>query len=360
MALNLHAAPTSMKDGEMSDGANSKAWQKFLTELGHEVTFAEIQYADENTRAELLQSFMTLTTIERAQISSTWAKMQAHAVQARQTDPTTALTTHFTDQARKDSEPWRKKWASLQQILTSYKSITTATLKQMYVDRAKMGQIPGDASLILHMLLYGTPDLHHAIAATLLHTGGVDALQLINAALAGTHTDQSFVEQFGGKILLLTEPILPTTSEFSAQNLQQITRVSGAGGAGGTASLSWSHQKKQISGAGYIPVVPIDGALAADTSSIETFVIPKLTKLEKQVATLTRRITQPTDTSATTHGKICFTCGSEGHISRDCPGGRGGARGGRGGSRGARGGARGRGMLYGRGEEDTEQVEGEE
>ena len=352
MALNLHAADAD----SVADGPRTLT---DLVQIIGQPLEAVLQIPASTLEGMLDRLHVPPTT--HAQIMGQHA-VQAHAVQARQPDPTTALTTHFKDQARKDSEPWRKKWASMQQILKSYKAITPGTLKQMFVDRAKMGQIPPDASLILHTLLYGTPDLHHDIAAILLHTGGSEALQLINTALASTHADQSFVEQFGGKILQITEPILPTTPEFSTQNLQLITRVAGAGSAGGTASLSWSqnphHQKKQLHGAGYIPVVPVDGALAADTSSIEAFVIPKLTKLEKQVATLTRRIAQPTDAPATAHSKICFTCGSEGHISRDCPGGRGGSRGGRG-SRGARGGARGHAMLYGRGEE-ADPAEGEE
>jgi hypothetical protein len=60
----------------MSDGTNSKSWQKFLAELAKEdVDFSTIQHADESTRAQLLQSITTLSSIDRAQVSSTWTKL---------------------------------------------------------------------------------------------------------------------------------------------------------------------------------------------------------------------------------------------------------------------------------------------
>ena len=72
----------------MADGTNSKAWQKFLSELSKEdVEFATIQHADESTRSQLLQSITALSSIDRAQVSSTWAKL-ASSGKASESDST--------------------------------------------------------------------------------------------------------------------------------------------------------------------------------------------------------------------------------------------------------------------------------
>jgi len=57
---------------------DSKAWQKFIAELEKlDVDFPSVQHAAEDIRAQLLQTITALNPIERAQVSSTWAKLDA-------------------------------------------------------------------------------------------------------------------------------------------------------------------------------------------------------------------------------------------------------------------------------------------
>lgn len=60
----------------MSDGTNTKSWQKFIQELKKEqMDFADIQHADERTRMQLLEAMTTLTAIDRASVTTTWRRL---------------------------------------------------------------------------------------------------------------------------------------------------------------------------------------------------------------------------------------------------------------------------------------------
>lgn len=60
----------------MADGTNTKSWQKFVAELKKEgMDFADIQHADEKTRAQLLEAMPSLSPLDRASISSTWKRL---------------------------------------------------------------------------------------------------------------------------------------------------------------------------------------------------------------------------------------------------------------------------------------------
>lgn len=60
----------------MSDGTNTKSWQKFMTELNKEgMDFQDIQHADERTRMQLLEAMPSLSAIDRASITTTWRRL---------------------------------------------------------------------------------------------------------------------------------------------------------------------------------------------------------------------------------------------------------------------------------------------
>lgn len=60
----------------MSDGTNTKAWQRFLSELKREgMDFSDIQHADDKTRVQLLDAMPALSPIERASVTTTWKKL---------------------------------------------------------------------------------------------------------------------------------------------------------------------------------------------------------------------------------------------------------------------------------------------
>jgi hypothetical protein len=58
------------------DATQSRPWQAFLSELHRQgIEFEMVRSADEASRTELLQALQGLTAIDRAVISSTWAKL---------------------------------------------------------------------------------------------------------------------------------------------------------------------------------------------------------------------------------------------------------------------------------------------
>ena len=60
------------------DATQSKPWQSFLHELRSQgIEFDMVRHADEASRGELLHAMPALTPLDRAVISSTWAKMAA-------------------------------------------------------------------------------------------------------------------------------------------------------------------------------------------------------------------------------------------------------------------------------------------
>jgi hypothetical protein len=60
----------------MSDGTNTKSWQKFIVELQKEgMDFADIQHADERTRMQLLEAMPSLSAIDRASVTTTWRRL---------------------------------------------------------------------------------------------------------------------------------------------------------------------------------------------------------------------------------------------------------------------------------------------
>ena len=221
----------------MSEGANSKAWQKFLTELGHEVSFAEIQYADESTRAELLHSMTTLSTIERAQISSTWTKMGRRVHPANSpggsegSDAINVLSKHLVDQAARSDQPLKTTWARIRKALATYDQMSPASLKQVFADRAKLGTMSTTESIICNMNLYCDPDTRHKITAAILNTTSGDLVSFINVALAEEQADPTFIDHNGARILKMPGPLFPVDPAFSSLNHQAIcgTEVTGGG-----------------------------------------------------------------------------------------------------------------------------------
>jgi hypothetical protein len=60
----------------MSDGTNTKSWQKFMAELNKEgMDFLDIQHADERTRMQLLEAMPSLSPIDRASVTTTWRRL---------------------------------------------------------------------------------------------------------------------------------------------------------------------------------------------------------------------------------------------------------------------------------------------
>ena len=65
-------------------------WQAFLRDLESQgVTFAAVQFADEYARADVIASCSSLSAIDRAVVSSTWAKL---AKQQQQQQPTSSAS----------------------------------------------------------------------------------------------------------------------------------------------------------------------------------------------------------------------------------------------------------------------------
>jgi hypothetical protein len=59
------------------DVMQSRPWRTFVHELQQQgIEFEMVQHADDATRSQLLQSIASLTAIDRAVVSSAWAKMQ--------------------------------------------------------------------------------------------------------------------------------------------------------------------------------------------------------------------------------------------------------------------------------------------
>lgn len=87
----------------MADGTGTKSWQKFIAELKKEgMDFADIQHADEKTRAQLLEAMSTLSAIDRASITTTWKRL------AEKDKTTTATSGTDSSTPSRDPAPVQK------------------------------------------------------------------------------------------------------------------------------------------------------------------------------------------------------------------------------------------------------------
>ena len=208
----------------MSDGTNSKPWQRFLTELGKEgVAFPAIQHADESTRSQLLQSLTTLSNIDRAQVSSTWAKLAANV--KSEVDTTQALKDHFQASEQRQLEPWRLALQRTQARHKRYMGESRESLQAAFIDLSKNHALtPTEVLIGQYALFSADPESGlKALGAMLVRELPVQRMSAHNTLVA-TANGEEFLCAIGPYLERLEHPLFPPDVRFSALN-QAILRA---------------------------------------------------------------------------------------------------------------------------------------
>jgi hypothetical protein len=198
--------------------------------------------------------------------------------------------------------PWRTLWRTVTDARDTCAATSPETIVAAFADAAKVSGIDPTSAMLFQALALFSPSEQHAFAAALVLHPGLGALQIFNVIAASRGGDpDNFIDARGEAILRLTTPLWPAEGPFAALRVAQLTRQSPSGGGhdspytrgfapGPTLGLeqgvgffashsSFSkegnkghkgHRSGNVDGGGYIPVGELNGALYADTTTVES------------------------------------------------------------------------------------------
>lgn len=227
---------------------------------------------------------------------------------------TVDIAAHFAQESRERRQPFRR----VEALLAAERAEVSATGKQALVDgyvdllRASPQNFSEWECLLLSSLLLLKQEDQLVVAASFLRKQAEARATSWNFLIASLHPP-SFIEAWGEKLEGLGFPLFPPHPGLATRNLQ-ILKVSGptGGGSPGSPALFAPHtsfskegikgikgtkgthaSSRDLDGGGYIPVGEIQGALYADTTSVESALAAsqqEVGRLRAQIGGLERKL----------------------------------------------------------------------
>ena len=312
------------------------AWKKFVSALQKEgVEFEDIALCDEESRYRLID-LAKPSAMERALISSNWAKLAATSASGAPA-ATEVLAKKIEQDALLRIRPWRQKLLEIEADLHQLATLDVATLRSEYLEAAKAAQITPEESLLLQTVLFFNPVEQLQVCGSILRKRGLPRMQSFNvlASTRGAAPD-AFIAERGEQLLTLALPIFPREKEFTSLNTQifllQEKPLGGTSPTGPHKTLFFrvntaeARVNSKIEGGGMLPVTQqSDGSWGVDTAPLEQWVLRQRGTQRgrgRGRGRGTRGRGDPGRGGRAQGRGPCWTCGGD-HRASDCPHGAG-------------------------------------
>lgn len=158
------------------------------------------------------------------------------------------LKEYFRNAELRAQQPWRVNYERFLNMKADWEEMGIETLREIFMANAKNRYLQPTEAMLSVYLLYGSEEDLDFLRRMMVNSRGHLRMEMHNFYVAHKRED-IFLTMHGGKIVDLTEPLLPPTNEFAALNNYLLQDHGTSGGGEGRAMYKPAEEVDPLGGA---------------------------------------------------------------------------------------------------------------